>query len=235
MTTAKKLLSVAAAELGTSESPPNSNRVKYNTAFYGREVSGSAYPWCCAFVWWCFTEAGAPELFYGGGKTAGCTTLMTYHKNAGQFITSGYRPGDLVLYNWSGNSSIAEHIGIVETIIDSRTLTAIEGNTSVASNDNGGNVMRRRRTSDYIIGAIRPAYETEEEIDMTLNELTSLVDTGDEHSEWADEAIELLVSAGIFNGDGNGNYGWRKPITREALAKVLFETVKKLGFLDRLE
>ena len=27
---------------------------KYNTAFYGREVSGRAYPWCMAFIWWVF-------------------------------------------------------------------------------------------------------------------------------------------------------------------------------------
>ena len=40
--TADELLAAARAEIGTKEQPQNSNRVKYNTAFYGREVSGAA-------------------------------------------------------------------------------------------------------------------------------------------------------------------------------------------------
>ena len=54
MATAEKVLSIAREELGTKESPANSNKVKYNTWYYGREVSGSAYPWCIAFVQWVF-------------------------------------------------------------------------------------------------------------------------------------------------------------------------------------
>ena len=55
--TAEKVLAAARRELGTKESPANSNRVKYNTWYYGREVSGSAYPWCAVFVQWCFDQA----------------------------------------------------------------------------------------------------------------------------------------------------------------------------------
>ena len=42
--TAERIVSAARAEIGVKESPANSNRVKYNTAYYGREVSGSAIP-----------------------------------------------------------------------------------------------------------------------------------------------------------------------------------------------
>ena len=42
---ANKVLDVARKELGVKESPANSNRVKYNTWYYGREVSGAAYTW----------------------------------------------------------------------------------------------------------------------------------------------------------------------------------------------
>ena len=62
--TAEKILDTARAQLGIREEPPNSNRVKFNTAYYGREVAGSDYPWCCAFIWWVFWEAGAASLFY---------------------------------------------------------------------------------------------------------------------------------------------------------------------------
>ena len=244
---ASELIAIARAEIGTVESPYGSNNVKYNTEYYGQEVYdglwGTAFPWCCSFVWWCFRKAGASELFYGGDRTAGCTTLMEYHKRAGNFITSDYRPGDLALFTWSNDPSTAEHIGIIETVTPSGVIT-IEGNTSVTSNDNGGKVMARERKYSVMIGAIRPAYAdesadedeaAEEEKDsMTVNELVSIAGTGNVHSEWADEAVKALTDAGIFTGDGEGNYGWQMPITREAAAKVIFETLKKLGLLEKL-
>ncbi len=52
--TAAKLIAIAEAEIGTRESPANSNSVKYNTWFYGRAVSGDWAAWCAAFVCWCF-------------------------------------------------------------------------------------------------------------------------------------------------------------------------------------
>ena len=42
--TAERIVSAARAEIGVKESPASSNRVKYNTAYYGRAVSGSAIP-----------------------------------------------------------------------------------------------------------------------------------------------------------------------------------------------
>ena len=42
--TAERIISAARAEIGVKESPANSHRVKYNTAYYGRAVSGSAIP-----------------------------------------------------------------------------------------------------------------------------------------------------------------------------------------------
>ena len=42
--TAKQIVEIAAKEIGTKESPANSNKVKYNTWYYGHKVSGSAYP-----------------------------------------------------------------------------------------------------------------------------------------------------------------------------------------------
>ena len=44
-----KVLEVARGELGVTEEPVN--KVKYNTAYYGREVSGKDYAWCVVFLW----------------------------------------------------------------------------------------------------------------------------------------------------------------------------------------
>lgn len=52
--TAAHLEAIALSQVGVKEVPSGSNKVKYNTWYYGRVVSGSAYPWCCVFVEWCF-------------------------------------------------------------------------------------------------------------------------------------------------------------------------------------
>lgn len=41
-------------QIGIYEDKSGSNDVVYNTDFYGQEVSGDDYPWCCTFVWCCF-------------------------------------------------------------------------------------------------------------------------------------------------------------------------------------
>ena len=74
MTTGKDVLTAALSQLGIKESPPNSNLVKYNTWYYGKEVSGGAYPWCMAFVQWCYARAGAALPF----KTASCGALLRW-------------------------------------------------------------------------------------------------------------------------------------------------------------
>lgn len=68
-----------------------------------------------------------------------------------------------------------------------------------------------------------------EELDMTKEELLSVKDTGDNPSKWAEEATEWAKKMGIFNGDGNGNYGWQQPITREAVAVILYEFARSVG------
>lgn len=158
--TEKKVLEIARREIGVKESPANSNRVKYNTAYYGREVSGGNYAWCAAFVWWVFREAGASELFYGGGKTAYCPTLKTYHK--GQAVKGDYKPGDVIFFNFSGKTNAA-HVGICESW-DGTYITTIDGNTGTGNEANGGAVMRRKRSKKYIVGAYRPAYKEENEM-----------------------------------------------------------------------
>jgi hypothetical protein len=155
--TAEQILNLARTQLGITESPANSNNVKYNTDYYGHEVNGSNYAWCAAFVWWLFRECGASQLYYGGGKTAYCPTLMNYHKN--QAVTGDYQPGDVIFFNFSGGSS-PKHVGVCESF-DGTTITTIDGNTGSGNEANGGAVLRRQRNKKYIVGAYRPAYEVE--------------------------------------------------------------------------
>lgn len=166
MATAENVLDIARGELGTKESPANSNRVKYNTWYYGREVSGKSHPWCMAFVQWVFAQAGVPLPI----KTASCGALMNAAKKAGQWVTKDYRPGDVVIYDFPGGAA-TDHTGIIEKV----TLTgvvAIEGNTSEAgSQSNGGMVCRKNRPYSQIVGVVRPKYRQEEN-DMNIDKLT---------------------------------------------------------------
>ena len=213
MATAEKILEIARSQIGTRESPANSDNVKYNTAYYGREVSGK-YPWCAVFVWWVFREAGAPELYYGGGETAYCPTLMSFHKK--QAVTD-YRPGDIVFFNFSGKSS-AGHVGICESW-DGTYITTIDGNTGGASEDNGGAVMRRRRALKYVGGVARPKYEEEEE--MKIYQYVA-----DLPKDWQ-AAVTKAINLGIIKMDGSGAM-----MLYESNAPM-FTYLDRLGLLDK--
>ena len=70
---AARAIAIAEAEVGTKESPANSNNVKYNTWFYGREVYdglwGTQFPWCAAFIAWVFAVL-AGEISNTSANTA---------------------------------------------------------------------------------------------------------------------------------------------------------------------
>ncbi len=68
-----------------------------------------------------------------------------------------------------------------------------------------------------------------EDLEMTKDELLSVAGTGDAPSPWAAEATEKMKQLGIFNGDGQGNFGWQQPITREAVAVVLANFLESQG------
>ena len=148
--TVQEILNKARAELGVAEFPSNSNNVKYNTWFYGRKVNGASYPWCCVFISWLFKDN--PTLCK---RSASCADLLAWFEKQGKVVKSP-KPGDIVFFKYSTNARRTNHVGIVESV-SGKTITTIEGNTSVTSNDNGGKVMRRRRSSN-IVAYARPAY-----------------------------------------------------------------------------
>ena len=157
----EKILEMAKSQIGIKEQPANSNKVKFNTEYYGKEVSGSAYPWCCVFVWWVFKHCESSGLFYDGKKTAYCPEVERFYKKCGQWYSDG-KAGDLVLFDFN-NKGKAGHIGIVEKVNLDGSYTTIEGNTGSGNDANGGAVMRRTRYASSIRGFARPKYEEEDE------------------------------------------------------------------------
>ena len=190
MATVSELLEIARRQIGTKESPPNSNNVRYNTWYYGREVSGAAYPWCMVFVQWVFDQAGVKLPV----RTASCGALMRAAQSAGCWATGDYRPGDVVIYDFPGGAA-TDHCGIVEAV-DGTYISAIEGNTSSTSDADGGAVERRARKFSQIVGAVRPSYDKEVE-EVRYN-------TAEECPSWARETIQKLIDKGYLGGNGQG-------------------------------
>lgn len=155
MTTAEQLLDIARAEVGYSESPPNSNRNKYGK-WYGMDGE----PWCDMFISWVADKAGMEDSI---GKFAYCPYHVNRFKRDGRWIDRSETPapGDVIFF---ANKGVACHVGFVEKVSDGFIYT-IEGNTSAGDNANGGQVQQRKRTlgvkgsSWYILGYGRPEYD----------------------------------------------------------------------------
>lgn len=226
MATASDILRIARAEIGTKENPANSNKVKYNTAYYGRAVSGDNYAWCAVFIWWCFQQAGAASLYFGGGKTAYCPTLMSYHK--AQAVKGDYQPGDIVFFNFDGGKN-AQHVGVCESYNGS-TITTIDGNTGTGSEANGGAVMRRTRDKKYIVGAYRPDY-AEGEI-MTQDQFNAMAEqwlnqraAAQPTQKWEKDAVAKAKATGV--SDGTCPMGIPTRVQVMAMCSAAVEAAKK--------
>lgn len=143
------ILQTAKKEIGTKEYPANSNKTKYGKWF---GLDGLA--WCGQFVSWVYAQSGFPLPSIGYLKGfAGCQTAHAFFvKN--NWITNDPRPGDIVLYDWNSDGRY-DHTGIFIGWIDTRkgTFEAVEGNTSLTNQSNGGEVMLRQRNKKVAIFA----------------------------------------------------------------------------------
>ena len=222
---ASDVINKAMNEIGVTEYPPNSNNVKYNTYFYGKPVSGSAYPWCAVFVWWILSSCGIKVP-----KTASCMAMAEYFKEHGRW---GATPqvGDLVFFKFKTNNRWTNHVGIVIDV-KGNEITTVEGNTSVNSDDNGGAVMRRKRTAN-IVGYAHPQYDAESNTPTpTPIELTRPVlkrgSKGKYVKAWQEYLITCNISVGKYGADGDfGSYTER--------AVKLYQKIKGLpvtGIID---
>ena len=203
--TAETILVLARGELGVTERPAGSNKVKYNT-----EYGGEPKAWCCVFVWWLFREAGASELFYGGQKTAYCPALLNYHKR--QAVRGDYKPGDVIFFDFNGNGT-PDHVGVCESW-DGKNIVTIDGNTGEGNEANGGAVMRRKREKKFICGAYRPAYEEECTVDQ--KQFDAMMEdwlnrqAGKPASMWS--RVDEAKAAGITDGTRPQSFATREEV-----------------------
>lgn len=204
------IIKLAAADIGYTESPANSNKQKYGK-WYGYD--GAA--WCMMAVQYWHNLVGC-KLPY---KTASCSGLLNWYKaNRPECVKSVPKKGYIVIYNFG-------HTGLVESVSNG-TITAIEGNTSATdkgSQDNGGGVFRRTRKTSLVTAYIdginikdEPKPKKEEpkptpkpivKDDDYMTKAEILKELGDQYIErfdqlpkWAKADMRQLLDEGIING-----------------------------------
>jgi hypothetical protein len=152
-------LKEALRHVGLTESPAGSNRQPFG-AWFGE----NGVPWCAIFVSYCLTVAGDFVMckdYQGPGVVAGkgCAyvpTVESWAKDTGRWQlpgSEGVEPGWLAVYNWDGG--VPDHMGIVQSVGPGSSFTAVEGNTAVGRDSNGGEVMVRDRARASLDGWVR--------------------------------------------------------------------------------
>ena len=217
----EKLTAWMKSQIGTAENPIGTNRVKYNTDYYSSEVSGDSYPWCMTFIWDGFRLCGLSSYFCGGEKSAYCPYVVNYAKNHNQWVTSGYKEGDLLFYDWDKDGK-ADHVGYCAGI-QAGNVVSIEGNSS-------NKVQQIIRYHGSVMGAYRPAYSEKSTAGSTTKPVSSgsislpTLKKGDRGE--AVKALQILLvgrgfRCGVWGADGD--FG---KATQDALIK--YQTNKKL-------
>lgn len=159
--TAQQVLDLARSQIGVKAT--DGKRCKYNKWYYGFDIGGD---WCEAFIQWLFDQLNASELLYIKTANVGYQALEFSARK--KLYTKNFKPGDIVIFSWSGNKSTwisgvktLDHIGIIEEVNSNGTYTTIEGNTGDSAN---GEVKRCTRYAYQISCVLRPDYLVEPKI-----------------------------------------------------------------------
>jgi len=100
------------------------------------------YPWCAAFVKWCFVQAGVKTEINGMASSVNNPDRWVYHK--GKFISEP-RPGDAFTLYFNSLGRIG-HTGFYDGRQNASIYKTVEGNTNNAGSREGDGVYRKYRS-----------------------------------------------------------------------------------------
>jgi peptidoglycan hydrolase-like protein with peptidoglycan-binding domain len=143
--------------LGMREQPANSNRCPITQEF------GLVGPWCMMAVSLAFKHGAGlilgeqtphPWAFWTGRGFAYVPAFEAWAKSRGYWQgRTTPRRGDVACYLFGHNEPV--HVGIVERYVGGGQFDALEGNTGLGNDSNGGELMRRRRYVSQVSGFAR--------------------------------------------------------------------------------
>jgi hypothetical protein len=147
-----------AARLGMKENPPDSNRCPITAEF------GLIGAWCMMTVSLAFKHGAGiilgdqtppPWGYWSDRGFAYVPAFEAWGKTRGYWLgrTTPAR-GLVACYDWNGDN-LPDHVGIVEKYVGGGQFNALEGNTGLGNDSNGGELMRRRRYVSEVTGFAR--------------------------------------------------------------------------------
>lgn len=143
------------ARLGLKDEPADSNRNAITAEF------GLVGPWCMMTVSLAFKHGAgiilgdqtpAPWGYWSDRGFAYVPAFEAWAKTRGYW--QGIRapePGWIVCYDWNGDS-VPDHVGIVDRYLGGGQFIALEGNTALGNDSNGGELMSRLRYMSQVTG-----------------------------------------------------------------------------------
>jgi hypothetical protein len=161
----EKMLAEAKRHIGVKESPAGSNKVLFST-WYGSGNPAWYAAWCAMFVSFCGVKSGATKTFIKGTRYA-YTPFMVHDARLGEHGMSTLtkdqvKPGHIVMFDFGmggtkGSQYNTDHTGLFDkwTNESKGIFKTVEGNTSVTSDSNGGEVMARERNTRQVIAFIQ--------------------------------------------------------------------------------
>jgi hypothetical protein len=143
------VLQVAASQIGVREDPPGSNQgpvVDQYLASVGLDSKDDSYPWCAAFVYWCFEQASAAS-HVANPVTRTASVLEHWRRSPARRIDAAdaiedpalVQPGFIFVLSTGGG---AGHTGLVLAVHGGKLVT-IEGNTNEGGSREGIGVFQR--------------------------------------------------------------------------------------------
>lgn len=146
-------IKIARQEIGVSEDPPGSNSGPRIKEYLNSVKLGPGYPWCAAFVFWCFEQASV-KLNRANPVVNSAACMNHWRRTKGMKILTLeavynpllIEPGAVFIIRLGHGKG---HTGIVTGIADGYIQT-IEGNTNAGHSANGGSVLALQRRIDTI-------------------------------------------------------------------------------------
>ena len=217
--TAAQAMSGARGLVGKDEDPDECDIMKWYGGF-NTDINRVAC--CCAGMFYLFHKLDALDLI-PGGKVADCGSLALNFHNAGQLHKPDeVRPGDLVIFSWSGNTTSVpplntkgyktfDHVELCLKVMDNTILSIGANNGGYECDD----FQIKTRYKSTISGCCRPKYTDGDETDVYVPVSNSTSTNGDSSVR---EVQTWLNSHFGFDIYIDGIYG---PQTRAALVMAL--------------
>ena len=222
---ANKMIEAANKEVGTSEEPKGSNKIKYNEWFYGEDADFTDKPWDAVFVAWVADQNG----FLGDNgifkKTASAKEQYDYLTGEKGFKAYDVRstkwlytldkeseeqespsvyevvPGDILF--WKDQNGNITHIGIVVSSTDKK-FSVIEGDVDDS--------VQKKNYSAETLKRLAAQYEKQQE-EQEVDDGEAMVVTPKSSYDFDSSMMELLngtvvhveypTIAGLGNGVGS--------------------------------